>query len=128
MIADPRSPVDALDAIARVVRSRRPVDVISGAPVSRGPFGQDEHYRPAREPGNGLIHELRPVAEPSVHETGRDVDGPWISRPVAQPAVGAGRRTTDRAPDLGRTPDRQPPMANISMRGSPSVAALRSSL
>ena len=73
-----------------------------------GPFGHDLRYGPARGPVNAVIHELAGPAGEPIHEF-----------------VDACGQAVDRL--LLATPVRQPPMANISIRGSVDVAAERSS-
>ena len=91
-------------------RGAEALDVISVSPVPDGPFGQDLRYGPASRRVNGVVHELRRIGGgeyPRVlHRCGRA----WTSR-------GRG----------GRAPP-QPPIANISIRGSvDDVASVRSS-
>jgi hypothetical protein len=94
VIADPTVPDAALDAIACVAGPGCPIDVIAGAPVSRGPFGQDEPYRRRIGPHNAVIHEVRRPRSGLIHEIGGDVDESWIG--------GAPRRPIDRLQaDLG---------------------------
>jgi hypothetical protein len=96
---------------ARSDRSELEVlDAISVSPVPDGPFGQDLRYG---RPGwwvNALIHEVRRTGRRSIHEFTADVDGPWIT-PLTRLIVSV----------------RQPPIANISIRGRSPVAAVRSS-
>jgi hypothetical protein len=84
--------------------------VISVSPVPDGPFGHDLRYGrlPARV--NGFVHELGTPDVPSFHEFCTDVEEGWTS------AVGDGASF------------RQPPIANISIRGRcEDVASVRSS-
>jgi hypothetical protein len=110
VIADPTVPDAALDAIACVAGPGCPIDVIAGAPVSRGPFGQDVRYRRGLRRHNAVIHELRSTGRRLIHEFTVDVDDSWKESTVA--------RGTSRA---------QPPMANISIFGRSVVAWVRSS-
>jgi hypothetical protein len=84
--------------------------VISVSPVPDGPFGQDLPYGPASPRVNGVVHELGASAAASIHEFCTDVDDAWTS------------------PGSRASGPPQPPIANISIRGSADeVASVRRS-
>src|SRR5262245_43341839 len=95
-------------------RGTEALDVISVSPVPGGPFGHDLRYGRAAAGVNGFVHELGGSGRSSFHEFRGDVDEAWTS--------------TASGPPVGRLRTRQPPIANISIRGRrDDVASVRSS-